>query len=202
MQRYYALQRLHHAVYQESSEVFHKYRSKQESLGAERESAIAWFNSPTHSYYQPAVAVDMLLDMLDIDWRVKVLRQAVLLVLMEHFVPAVQSWLGSMDDKEFESLQAVLKIEPDEKVSRTEILSNLLMQSKPPATTSNISRDFMMSGFGISLGPLSGKSQHAGIPCWSETSSIQPLLSHREQVPGGVFLPPLGELSPPHIRLC
>ena len=200
MQRYYALQRLHHAVYRESSEVFNKYRSKQESLGAERESAIAWFNSPAHSYYQPAVAVGRLLDLLDSDWRVKVLHQEVLLVPMEHFVPAVQSWLGSMDDKEFESLQAVLKIEPDEKVSRTEILSNLPMQSKPPATASNIARDFMMSGFGISLGPLANRNTKA-FPAGRKPLQYSLYSAIVNKSKAGSFYPPWRALSSPYTPL-
>ena len=159
-------------------------------MGAERESAIAWFNSPAHSYYQPAVAVGRLMDLLDSDWRVKVLRQEVLLVPMEHFVPAVQSWLGSMDDKEFESLQAVLKIEPDEKVSRTEILSNLLMQSKPPATASNIARDFMMSGFGISLGPLANRNTQA-FPAGRKPLQYNLYSAIVNKYQAGSFYPPL-----------
>ena len=159
--QFYALQRLHHAVHRESSVVFDNYLSKQESIRGEQESAIALYNSKAHSYYQPAVAVSKLLDLLDSGWRAKMLQRAAIMVPIEQFVPAVKSWLGSMTDEVLKSLQAVLQIEPDEEVSRTGILAKLDEQSKPSATASNIARDFMKSGFGISLGALASRNTKA-----------------------------------------
>jgi hypothetical protein len=48
-----------------------------------------------------------------------------------------------MTDKEYESLQAVLKITKDDPVSCTEILDEFAKQSKPNATASHIVRDFI-----------------------------------------------------------